>query len=124
MPISYEVDERLRFIDERWSGDIHARDLEAYWIAYLLDPKVVATRTTLVDLRESVLHFNGQELADLINRIVAPRVGAAGWKSAIVVDKPHQFGVSRQYQAFADLYSRDAIFHDRDEALRWLLQNT
>jgi len=42
------------------------------------------------------------------------------WHTAIVVANPVQFGVSRQYQAFADRYSKDAIFGNEWDALRWL----
>jgi hypothetical protein len=39
-----------------------------------------------------------------------------------VVARAVQFGVSKQYQVFAEAYSRDAIFDDYDTALRWLDQ--
>ena len=37
------------------------------------------------------------------------------------MDDPVQFGVSRQYQVFAERYSADSIFGSEDEALRWLM---
>ena len=45
------------------------------------------------------------------------------WKSALLVEGPRQFGLTRQYQVFAESYSKDAIFHDADSALEWLRSN-
>ena len=51
-----------------------------------------------------------------------PALNGRDWTTAIVVDRPVQFGVSRQYHVFAERYSKDCIFHDYDAALRWLRQ--
>lgn len=123
MPITYEIDHQQRIIYESWSGDIHAADLERHWSVYLRDAQVLATRRTLVDLRSSTIHFTGQDLDRLVDTVAVPLVGNAGWKTAIVVDRPVQFGVSRQYQVFANAYSKDAIFRDPAEALTWLVKD-
>jgi hypothetical protein len=56
----------------------------------------------------------------LIQSIVHPILAGKDWKTAIVVESPLQFGFSRQYQAFADHYSKDAIFRSLEEARSWL----
>jgi hypothetical protein len=122
MPISYSIDHERRFIVETWTGDVAEADLAAYWRRYLDDPEVLAVRRTLVDLRNCRILFRGEQLANLIDRIVRPALDGRDWKTAILVGGPLQFGVSRQYQAFAETYSRDAIFDRQDAALAWLLR--
>jgi hypothetical protein len=120
MPISYSVDTERRLIVETWNGDIAATDLETHWRHYLADPDVLAIRRTLVDLRQCRILFTGSQLSALVKKVVLPILKDADWKTAIVVDNPVHFGVSRQYHVFAESYSRDSIFSDPDAALTWL----
>jgi hypothetical protein len=120
MPITYSIDRASGIIFEVWAGGVAAADLRRYWQGYLADPDVLALRRTLVDLRGADLRFTGGELADLVDQVVLPALGGRDWTTAIVVGRPAQFGVSRQYQVFAESYSRDAIFHDYAAALAWL----
>ena len=121
MPIDYQIAPNDEFIVETWAGKITADDLSAYWKVYLADPAVIQIRRTLVDLRNAEILFYGGELSDLIRTIVAPRLGQLDWKTALLVKNALQFGVSRQYQTFAEWYSRDAIFDDATAAKAWLL---
>jgi hypothetical protein len=120
MPITYSIDPQQGVIFEKWSGDVLASDLASYWRSYLADPQVIAIRRTVVDLRDSNPRFTGAELADLINTIVLPVLAGRGWVTAIVIGKPVHVGVSRQYQVFAERYSRDAIFEEPEQALVWV----
>jgi hypothetical protein len=120
MPITYSIDPQLGVIFEKWSGDVLASDLASYWRSYLADPQVMAIRKTVVDLRDSNPRFTGAELSDLINTIVLPVLAGREWVTAIVVGKPVHVGVSRQYQVFAERYSRDAIFEEPEQALVWV----
>jgi hypothetical protein len=122
MPISNTIDQDTGIIFENWTGDIRAPDLRAYWEHILTDPDVMARRRTLVDLRRARIHFTGQELANLVAAVVIPALKGLHWITAIVIDGPVQFGVSRQYQIFADCYSHDSIFVDYVAALDWLKQ--
>lgn len=120
MPITYTIDDAKGVIFETWTGPISAADLERYWRGYLADPKVLALRRTVVDIRGSVHQFTGADMDRLIHDIVIPILDGRDWKSAIVAENGGQYGLSRQYQAFADSYSRDAIFSTPEEALSWL----
>lgn len=120
MPISYTIDRAAGVILEVWQGEVTAADLRRYWNAYLADPDVLALRRTLVDLRRADIRFSGGELSDLVSVVVIPALKGRDWKTAIVVERQVQFGVSRQYHVFAQCYSRDSIFYDYDDALRWL----
>ena len=122
MPITYTTDREKKLITEVWTGEIKAECLAAYWKQYLEDPDVLAIRRTLVDLRQADILFKGSDLDSLIQSIVLPVLKGKDWKTAIVVEKPLQFGVSRQYQVFADRYSKDAIFYDLEEARNWLIR--
>src|SRR4051812_28484946 len=120
MPISYSIDHRNGVIVETWTGDIDATELGDHWRRYLADPEVLAIRKTLVDMRHCTVLFTGTQLSDLVRSVVEPNLQGKQWKTAIIVDEPVHFGISRQYHAFAESYSTDSIFDDRDAALRWL----
>ncbi len=120
MPITYTTDREKKLITGIWTGGIDADHLAAYWRRYLEDPDVPAIRRTLVDLRQADILFTGRDLDTLIQCIVLPVLQGRAWKTAIVVEKPIQYGTSRQYQVFAERYSRDAIFYDLEDARNWL----
>ena len=121
-PISYTINRDLGVIFEVWKGDVTVADLQSYWQSYLADPEVLAIRRTVVDLRGANIQFTGNELSNLVAAVVIPVLQGRDWKTAIVVERPVQFGVSRQYQVFAERYSVDSIFYSPNEALYWLLQ--
>jgi hypothetical protein len=120
MPIIYTIDQEEKLITEVWTGEVNAEDLAAYWKRYLKDPDVLAIRRTIVDLRQANMLFTGAELDGLIQSIVLPALQGRDWKTALVVESPLQRGVSRQYQHFAHYYSKDAIFHNLEDARNWL----
>ena len=120
MPISYSIDTVHRIVRTVWTDAVTVADLRSHWLRYLDDAVVMALRRTLTDLRAADLQFSGEELYEVIRDVVLPRLEGIGWKTAILVAQPDQFGVSRQYQVFAQ-YSEDAIFHDEARALAWLL---
>lgn len=123
MPITYSISADKAVIHEVWVGDISIKDLKEYWATYLQDPDVMTIRKTLVDLRQATILFTGQELSNLI-RIVVPVLQGKDWITALLVEEAVQFGVSRQYQVFAELYSNDSIFHDPKKAEQWLRQQS
>ena len=120
MPVSYSIDTRHRIVRTVWTGAVTCADVRSHWLRYLDDAVVMALRRTLSDVRSADLKFSGEELYELIRDVVLPRLDGVGWKTAILVAQPDQFGVSRQYQVFAQ-YSQDAIFSDEERALAWLL---
>lgn len=120
MPIHYTIDSATGIIDEIWSGRITCSDLRTYWKAALADPAVLQSRRTVADLREAEIDFTGADLDELVKTILIPTIGELDWKTAIVVKRPVQFGVARQYQAFAGRYSTDSIFDDVSKARAWL----
>ena len=120
MPITYTIDRAGKVITEVWTGEIQAECLAAYWKRYLADPEVLAIRRTIVDLRQAEILFNGSDLDMLIHSIVLPVLNGRDWKTAIVVGTSLQHGMSRQYQVFAERYSKDAIFQNIEDARNWL----
>jgi len=122
MPITYSIDRHNGVIREVWTGKVSATDLAAFWKHLLVDPDALAIRRTLVDLRNCDIAFSGEELLDVITTVAVPRLKGKNWRSALLVGEPVQFGVSRQYQSFAEIYSKDAIFDNEDAAFKWLIQ--
>jgi len=125
MPITYTINHEKRLIIETWTGDIFASDLAAYWRRYLADAEVLKIRRTIVDLLASAIKFTGNELSSLIETIVLPALNGRKWTTALVVAGDSvEFGVSRQYQAFAERYSEDSIFDNLADAEKWICGKT
>ena len=120
MPISYFIDREHRCIHETWTGFITAKDLGDYWRHILADPVVMVIRRTIVDLRECRILFSGEQLADLVERIVLPMLNGKSWRTAIVVGDLAQEEISRQYHMLAESYSRDSVFSTPEDAMTWM----
>lgn len=122
--IRYALDASADVIFEEWSGVVTKRDLEAHWMEYLKREDVMKCRRTVVDISRASIELRGYDLMDLIDTVVTPALQGRGWITAIVVHSDHQFGVGRQYGAFADLYSKDQVFRCLDEAVAWIRGKT
>jgi len=122
MPITFSIDDRLGIIRETWSGVCTIEDLRGLWTHYMSDPEILALRVTYADLRTASISFAGWQMRSLVKAVVDPVLQGRDWLTAIVVDGPIQLGMSRQFQEFADHFSRDAIFFDPQDALEWLVR--
>ena len=122
MPATYCVDHSRPLVFEVWTGDVTARDVKSLWEKYLADPQVMAIRKTLADLRQAHLRLSGLELMELIEKVAVPGLHGLDWRTAIVVARPDQYGFSRQFQVFAEVYNENSIFQDYDKALAWILE--
>jgi hypothetical protein len=120
MPITYAIDRDAKLITETWAGQIRRDDVAEYWRRFLSDPEVMEIRCTLADLRQAEFCITGAELDALVRGIIIPALDGRDWRTALVVGGPVQFGVSRQYQVFAERFSRNAIFRSIEEARAWL----
>lgn len=120
MPIGYRIDRELGIVVTTWAGKITAATAETHYQAMLRDEEALSCGKSLADLREANLELTGFEFKEVITKTVLPNLGSRRWVSAILVQKPYQFGVARQYDAFASTYSFNSIFYDYDEALNWL----
>lgn len=120
LPISYSIDKELGVVMTTWCGDITAADIRRHWERFFSDPEVLAAGRSVADVRAANFQFTGQELSNLVAEVVVPLLVGRSWRTAIVVARPAQFGVSKQFQVYAQLFSTGRIFHDPGEALRWI----
>lgn len=120
MPIHYSIQPEEGLVEVVWSGTIDAGHLKTHWQTILTDPEARQLGKSLVDVRRATIGFRGHEMDDLLKSVALPLLGDLKWKSAIIVNNPVHYGVSRQYQVFAEGYNQNAIFHDPDAARAWL----
>jgi hypothetical protein len=121
MPITYSIDRERAVIFEQWIGNVSVSDLRSHWTLILSDPRVMAVRRTVVDMRNATIAFTGPEMEGLVASVVVPVMKGRNWVTAIVVGHPVQVGISNQYRVYADSYSKDATFTNADEATAWLM---
>lgn len=120
MSIVFRIDEQADLIRSHWSGTISAQDLEDYLRAIIQDEKAMSIRRTLSDVREAEFQFTGAELGGLVKTILVPALKGKDWKVALLVRELVQYGVARQYQAYAFEILTGAIFTDEAAALAYL----
>lgn len=120
MPISYVVDHARGTVISRWVGEVTAAELREHWAQVLDDPQARALARTVADLREAIPRFSGAELQRAVEEVAAPRLDGLHWINAIVVTRPEQFGVSRQFGVFAEFHSANSIFHTVEDAVVWV----
>lgn len=121
MAISYTVDESRGLVFERWVGEITSRELADHWRTITKDMSAMSCIGSLADISECAFHVTSDELTSIINSILIPAIPSKSWKVAVVVSKPVQFGVARQYGAWTDDIHQMAIFSDPELAIEWLL---
>jgi hypothetical protein len=121
-PISYVIDKELGVVMATWRGDITAADLKRHWERFFTNAEVLAVGRSVADVRDANFQFTGRELSNLVSEVVIPLLNGRSWRTAIVVARPAQFGVSKQFQVYAQLFSTDKIFYDLDAALRWITE--
>lgn len=120
MGMSYKVDKALGVVFEKWSGTITAKELGPYWRGLVADPEVLACDKVLVDVRDVVPGFSGEEVRKLVVAILEAPLKERSFKIAVLVSKPVQYGVARQFQVYSSLLSESEVFRDEAEALAWL----
>jgi hypothetical protein len=129
MPISYSIDVERRLVLTRWEGLVTAGEMEAHWKRLFADEVALAIRRSLADLRGADLRFSADDLRRLTDELVRPLLEKGAWKTAMVVDRPKVFVVSRQFQKYAHKLAQDLaainsgsrIFTDESAALEWVL---
>jgi hypothetical protein len=101
--------------------------------AYNLDEMIVSIEATfqhpdhrpgmkeLTDLRECVHGATKEDVASLVECVLAHREAATGTRAAVVVSTAVTYGMSRMAQIRLDGFpSEIAVFYDMEEAKRWL----
>jgi hypothetical protein len=121
MGITYEVD-AAGIVFERWAGIVTATEMEAHWTRMVKDPRVIACRGSLADIRECEIRFSGEDLRRMEETILEPVFRGRQLKVAILVKDPIQYGVARQHRAFAGTFTDSAIFTDPSAAREWVLR--
>ena len=118
--IEYAVASDYGVVVETWLGVITRDVLLDHWRTSLADPRVLALKRTLVDLRDCEAQFSGEEWVRMIESCLLGKPHLVGWKTAIVVDQPQLHGIARQFLGHAAEVIHGELFEHIDQALAWL----
>jgi hypothetical protein len=121
MPISYTIDAQRKVVCVKWSGTVTSAEFAEHYRGLLTDEVADACRRCVADLRGCAIEVTGAQVQAAIQSVVRPLLGSRPWRSAIIVTDPVAFGLSRQYAAYSQGFTRCQIFSDEREALAWLL---
>jgi hypothetical protein len=121
MPIAYFVDTERGVVFSKWDGAVTADDLAQHCKKLFSDERAIAIGRSVADMRGAVIEFSGDDMRQVTGEMVVPAFQKRRWMTAVVVDGPTHYGVTRQFQAHADAFGRSAIFDNEAEALAWLL---
>ncbi|MFN7957876.1 MAG: hypothetical protein U0P46_06110 [Holophagaceae bacterium] len=122
MGIVYRVDSKAEIVFTTWTGQITSTVLGDFYRSVLNDKAALRFRRSVTNIQDADLLFTGEEFSHLVHTIVEPVLKGLGWITTIVVKEGDkvQWGVSRQYQAFAQRFSESVIFTDEASAITYL----
>lgn len=120
MPIEYHVEATLGVVFERWTGVITARDVSEHLKALLSDKQALACRRSLADIRECEIQLSGTDVGAATKAIAEPALRGQAWTTAILVQRPVEYGLARQFQALTDTFITTAVFTDESAAREWI----
>ncbi len=123
MPITYTLEADGQYVLERFDGIVRIGDLGAHWMRLLADPAARRAKRTVALLQLTGMPFSGAELHEAVLTVLVPRLEPdERWRTAVVVQKTEQFGVSRQFQVFAEVKVDVQIFDNVDDAVAWVMR--
>jgi len=123
MPITYTVDNERNVVWVTWQGDVAGEDYRAHLRTMLEDPDALRVGRSLTDLRQANILLSGAELDAIGQAEAVPRLVGRKWKTAVLVNSPHSYGLARQYEMLSESEATDRVFFDYAAALDWLLSD-
>ena len=99
MPFSYEIDKERKLVLAKFSGFVSLDESRAFHAALLADPDFSPDMNRLSDARDAENTLSPEEM----RRLTAESRLAPAQRTAIVARRDVVFGLSRIYQALADL---------------------
>ena len=117
MPVEYVIHRELRLVVTTGRGRVTAEELVEHRERLLKDSDFDPTFNQFSDFSE--LERTNLQPND-VRAFAREQVFAPVSRRALLVRRPHQFGVTRQYQAYHEDRSNVQVFYDRQEALDWL----
>lgn len=121
MPLSYEIDTKLKILRIRVEGSSDERkdaELTAKWAS---DPLYRRGMPILVDNRARTGIASSAYIADLAQRAARSKLVSVPTRCAVVVSRDAQFGMTRMFALrSADTKLETQVFRDIEEAEQWL----
>ncbi len=121
MPYSYKIEDGIVFT--KVTGEVAVEELSEFSRTWLADPDLPSP---LLVCREEVdLDYLTAEVVKGSAKFASTLNIPDGSRLALVVDSDVAYGMSRVYEArTAELGFDIGIFRDRDEAIKWLRQES
>ena len=124
MPISYTIDRAQQIVRVVWHGVVDDDTVRNHVHRLLLDPEARALGRNLTDVRNARMELNGTGINSVVRQVIEPGLSGQRWRTGFVVSGPAQFGMVRQFEAYADGTVSVGIFEDVAEAERWVLSDS
>lgn len=120
MPYSYKIEDGIVFTEV--TGEVTVEEQKEFSRTWLADPDLPSP---LLVCREGVLDPLTAKVVKDSAKFASTLGIPDGSRLAIVVDSDVAYGLSRVYEArTAELDFDIGIFRDRDEAIKWLRQES
>jgi len=119
MPLSYTIDRTHRLVRIVGSGPVTDDDVVTCMGALYSDPELEPDMNTLSDMRGVKVAFTAKGVSALRQFVLGS--ARRGVKIATVVDSTAGFGMGRMTQTrLQETGVQYRVFHDADEAARWV----
>src|ERR1044071_7044817 len=120
MPLTFQIDKKVRILRSYGSGVLTVSDLLSYFAETRAHPDYDPLMHRVMDLRLVTQLPTSEDIRSLANfsRTKAP-VEAA--RMAIIASSDLAFGVSMMFKAFVGYGERLIVVRDEAEAMEWVL---
>jgi hypothetical protein len=122
MPITWNIDEHAAIVTVRVEGALTLDGARRALTALYTDPRYRSPIVDLWDLRDAEIDSGPGDVQRLLQFIQLSRGEGGCDRTALVVARPADFGISRMYQSLAEatLPFSVQVFTQLDEAYAWL----
>lgn len=120
MPITYTIDAATGTLFVTWQGAVSLQELAQHWDRLFQDEAFATVACALTDLRASTFQFTGGEFWRTIDDHYREAVERKPFKVAILAGSQEHARHVGIWKTLVPKTIQARLFHDREEALRWL----
>jgi hypothetical protein len=122
MPITWHIDEHAAIVTVRVEGALTLDGARQTLTELYTDPRYRSPIVDLWDLRDAEIDSGPGDVQRLLQFIQLSRGDRGSDRTALVVARPADFGISRMYQSLAEatLPFSVQVFTQLEEAYAWL----
>jgi hypothetical protein len=121
VPVTYQIDQELRLIRTRCTGDVTFAEVLSHFRELVRDAALPRRLDVLLDLTEMGSIPESDQLRSVASEVAHLQQRLEWGSCAIVAGRDVLFGMSRMFQVFVESnFANSNVFREIDQAEHWL----